>query len=174
MKKAQVSLEYIILTAFILIIVTIIFGLALLYYDANVKTVQVSNSIDSLVKTADLVYAKGYGTTLYTTVSWPDGVNIFGIIHKCKQGENQVLPDYLKGCPEISSGIGTTCYCNELIEGYECTGNEDCIKYSAVQVFMDDGTEFLQGSKAKLLVKTGESTYDTDPSTDYFPLGTAQ
>lgn len=170
MNKAQVSLEYLILTAFILVVVIIIFAFALFNYESNVKMTKVGNSIDSLVKTADLVYAKGYGTALYATVSWPNGVSSIGILHKCK--ENLAAPNGLLGCP---GGQDIQCYCTL---GQECTNDTDCIKYSAVQINMDDSTQFLYGSKAKLCIryKSESSSWQCDPAppSGAFPISAAE
>ncbi len=165
MKKAQVSLEYLILTAFILVIVIIIFAFALFNYESNIKMAKVGNNLDSLVKTADLVYARGYGTALYATVSWPNGVSSIEIVNKCKE------PEELYGCP--GGQRAQECYCDTELEE-KCINNYDCIKYSAVHVVMDDGTDFLYGSKAKLLIryKDGLDNWQNDliPPEGAFPL----
>ena len=172
MKKAQVSLEYLILTSFVLVVVIIIFALAMFNYDSNIKTAKAGESLDSLAKTADLVYAKGNGTALFATVNWPDGVQSIGILHKCMQGQNAESQDYLAGCPN-SGTQSTACPCTTgQLNG--CTSDYDCIKYSAIHLVMDNGTDFIYGSKAKLCLryKSG-SNWNCDasvPTIDDFPL----
>jgi len=175
MGKAQVSLEYLILTAFILVIVIIIFALSLFNYDANVRLTKVGNSVDSLVKTADLVYSRGYGTALYATTSWPNGVKSISIINKCK--------DDLVGCPGgQTTDMDSICLCDTLIcpdpcPSPKCTKSYDCIKYSAVHVVMDDGTDFLYPSKAKLCLRYQDAGWKCDAintPADAFPLSAVE
>lgn len=161
MGKAQVSLEYLILTAFILVIVIIIFAFSIFNYESNVKMTKAGNSIESLVKTADLVYARGYGTVLYATVSWPNGIKSIGIVHKCKETAE------LAGCP---GGQDTQCTCTL---GSGCLSDTDCIKYSAVQLVMNDDTQLLYGSKTKLCIKTGTQCVLT-PAESEFPVNGAE
>jgi hypothetical protein len=156
-KRGQVSVEYLVLTAFILIIVVIIFAFALFNYDSNVRLTKAGESLESIAKTADLVYAKGYGTMLSVKAQWPNGIKTISIIHKCRESVE------MQGCP---GGQDVQCPCTL---GGSCTTDSDCIKYSALRLEMDDGIELLSASKTKLCIKSGSQCIVT-PNAEEFPL----
>ncbi len=134
LPKAQLSLEYLIVTAVMLVIVVIIFGISLFTTDQSMRNMQSSESLDRLVQTADLTYAMGKGTVLFTEVMWPEEVTRISIIHKCKTNSE------LAGCPGGKSS--TNC------------GNSNCISNSALKLTSKVlGNQLIYVSKARIAIK---------------------
>ena len=132
--KGQSSLEYLIVTAAMLVIVVIIFGISLFTTDQSIRNRQSSESLDRLVQTADLVYAMGKGTVLFTEVEWPEEVTGITTLHKCKTNLEQA------GCPGGESS--TNC------------GNIDCISNTALKLNSSVfGNQLIYVSKARISIK---------------------
>src|SRR3989338_1996291 len=106
-QKAQSSVEYLMITAFMLVIIVVIFALSLITTDQNIKTRQTSESLERLMQTADLVYAMGQGNIIFTEVFWPNEVSEISALHICKQGSEPLGQDYLLGCG--TGGMAANC-----------------------------------------------------------------
>jgi len=156
-QKAQSSMEYLMITAFMLVIIVIIFTLSLITTDQNIKTRQKSDSLERLVQTADLVYAMGKGNVLFAEVNWPNGVTGIETSQICKTSAE------LPGCPATAgpvtgceAGQAAPCGCACTAQPNGCSSEIDCIKYSAVKVASDDAaSDLIYASKARLeIVRT--------------------
>ena len=155
-KKAQVSVEYLLLTVFALIIVVVIFALAMMSSDQSIKARQIGESLDNLTKTADLVYALGQNNVLFTEVTWPQEAGPMSIIHKCRaaSGEDGSLPGCGGGTTEADCST-TACVCTTGQAG-GCQIPFDCLKYSAIKVttsLFGAGNDYVYPSRAKLCIQ---------------------
>ena len=156
-KKAQVSVEYLLITVFALIIITAIFVFALTSSDQNIKARQISESLDNLTKTSDLVYAMGQNNVLFTQAFWPNEVKEIGIVYECRTAVE--LPGCGGGTVELVCGAEGTCCnpqaCKCNLPG-NCKTDLDCIKYSAIKVqttLFGPNNEYLYPSRAKLCIQ---------------------
>jgi len=74
MKKAQSSMEYVILAGILLVVLTPLFYYAFNKSSENIKLSQAEDLVESLAKAADDVYALSPGTKKYVWVSTPGSV----------------------------------------------------------------------------------------------------
>lgn len=88
-QKAQVSTEYLLITGFILVIVTIIFTYSFVSSNQNIKASQASNALDRMANAADLVYALGPENTKYIEVAFPRDTIALRDIAICENGDNE-------------------------------------------------------------------------------------
>jgi len=96
-RKAQVATEYLIITAFILVIVTMIFTYSYVTNNENIKVSQANNALDKLINKADLVYALGPDNNKFVEVTFPRGIEALQDITICNdpgQGHNQDCTDF--------------------------------------------------------------------------------
>jgi hypothetical protein len=73
--RAQVGLEYLIFTAFLLLVSAILFGYAFVSYSTSVQTIQTQKAVDDIASAVDFVYAKGPGNTVLIDVQIPTGLS---------------------------------------------------------------------------------------------------
>ena len=92
-KKAQIAIEYLILTSFILTGVIIIFGFSIINYNQNIKAAQTSDAISKLANAIDDVYTRGEGNTRFIKITWPKGMKGISVIHKCTDGRQKAIAD---------------------------------------------------------------------------------
>ena len=85
-EKAQVATEYLLITGFILVAVTLIFAYAYISNSQNIKISQTSTALDKMVNAADLVYALGPGNIQYVEVVFPQGITEIKDITVCESG----------------------------------------------------------------------------------------
>ena len=85
-KKAQASTEYLLITGFILVAVTLIFSYAYISNNQNIKISQTSTALDKMVNAADIVYALGPGNIQYVEVTFPQGIEEIYDITVCNEG----------------------------------------------------------------------------------------
>jgi len=83
-RKAQIALEYFILTVFILIAVSMIFTFSFLNYDQNSTIVIANETLSKLSKGVNVIYARGKGNTTFVDIDLPNGLESLEIVHKCK------------------------------------------------------------------------------------------
>ncbi len=100
-EKAQVATEYLLITGFILIIVTIIFSYVYISNNQNIKISQANTSLDKMINAADIVYALGPGNVQYVKVIFPQGIRSIQDITICESGAQEhnqvcVAPDVVK------------------------------------------------------------------------------
>jgi len=88
-EKAQVATEYIIITGFILVIVTTIFAYSYVSNDQSIKISQANNSLDKLVNKADFVYALGPDNNQIVEVTFPMGITLIQDITVCNKDNHQ-------------------------------------------------------------------------------------
>jgi len=138
-EKAQVATEYLIITGFILIVVTIIFSYAYISNSQNIRISQTSAALDKMVNAADLVYALGPGNIQYVNATFPQGIKTIQDIAVCDD--------------------------NSIPQGH----NQDCgtegVKFGAINLTMElfnGDTNITRGAKAELELDAGA---DTIPAT---------
>ncbi|GEM_PF-3906688 len=146
-QKAQASVEYLLLTAFMLVIIVAIFAVSLITSDQNIKTRQISESLNQLVQTADLVYAMGKNNVLFTEVIWPVEVQSISVLHLCKTNAE------LSGCSGPATQTAACNACAPAAGG--CGMDSDCIKVSAIKLTsstLGGADGLIYPSKAKLSI----------------------
>lgn len=77
--RAQVGLEYLTFTAFLLLVTAILFGYSYISYSTTIQQVQTQSAVDSLASTIDFVYAKGPGNAVVIDIKLPVGVSEFRV-----------------------------------------------------------------------------------------------
>jgi len=83
-ERAQIALEYFILTVFILVAVSMIFTFSFLNFDQNSTIVIANETMSKLSKAVNVIYARGEGNTTFVNISLPNGLESIEILHKCK------------------------------------------------------------------------------------------
>ncbi len=86
-NKGQVATEYILLTGFILIIVTLIFTYSFVTNTQNIKISQANTAIDKLANAADLVYALGPDNVKIVQVVFPKDIITLEDLAVCVNGD---------------------------------------------------------------------------------------
>jgi len=153
-KKAQAAVEYLVITAVVLVIIVAIFGISIVASNQNIKSQQLTQSLDGLVKTTELVYALGKENVLYTDVFWPQETTSIDITYKCKTTAE------LSGCGGEQEA--TSCSCTTTVGGCNNTDIDetDCIKYSAISVsstiFGDTPLEYVSKAPVKKIEEEPE------------------
>ncbi len=87
-KKAQVATEYIIITGFILVVVTMIFTYSFVTNNQRIKISQANNALDKMINTADLVYALGPDNNQFIWVTIPKDLQLIKDITVCDDTES--------------------------------------------------------------------------------------
>lgn len=82
-KKGQISSEYLLITGFILVIVTIIFSYSFISNNQNIAISQANTALDKMANAADLVYALGPENTKFIDVVFPVGTELVQDITVC-------------------------------------------------------------------------------------------
>lgn len=77
--RAQVGLEYLVFTSFLLLVSAILFGYAFVSYSTSVQTIQTQKAVDDVAAAVDFVYAKGPGNTVILDVQLPAGLTEFRV-----------------------------------------------------------------------------------------------
>ena len=72
--RGQASVEYLVITAFMLIVAAVIFVFALFSFSENANIAKAENSVTQIVNYANLVGSLGNGSRAYFTVDFPDNV----------------------------------------------------------------------------------------------------
>jgi uncharacterized protein (UPF0333 family) len=75
MKKAQAALEYLILVGVLLVSLIVIFNYVFYYSSQNFKINQAEDTIQTLAKTADTLYALGPGSRDFVWINMPGSVS---------------------------------------------------------------------------------------------------
>jgi len=138
-ENAQVAIEYLLITGFILIAVTLIFAYAYISNNQNIKISQTSTALDKMVNTADLVYALGPGNIKHIEATFPQGIKTIQDINICNDSS-------------IAQGHNQDCG----IEG---------VKFGAIEMTLElfgGDTIITRGAKAELKLDAGA---DTIPAT---------
>ncbi|HLC92762.1 MAG TPA: hypothetical protein VJH23_03570 [archaeon] len=72
--RAQVSMEYLVITAFMLVVAGIIFGFALFSFNANSQFTKAQGFVEKVANNADLVASLGEGSAVIFEADIPNGV----------------------------------------------------------------------------------------------------
>ncbi|MBU0662629.1 MAG: hypothetical protein ABH854_05560 [Candidatus Diapherotrites archaeon] len=89
-SKGQMSLEYMVMSAFLLLIVGLLFTYAYINYDHAMKLDMANYAVDSIAEAADQAYALGTGTVLFVDIILPNGIEGSSVFGKEFQGGNEV------------------------------------------------------------------------------------
>lgn len=139
MNKAQVAMEYLILTAFILVAVGILFSFSFLNYNQNIQVVKANETVSKMANAVNDIYTKGEGNTRFVNLSLPEGMQKIEIIHKCVSAEPN------QGSVSECSG--------------EVPGSYNDIEFSAISMeinLLGGPSTIIRETKAKILEDLGE------------------
>ncbi len=132
-------MEYLVLTAFILISVAIIFTFSFINYNQNIRVAQANEAIARIANAVDDVYTSGEGNTRFVTISFPNEMKELKIVHKCVN----LLGD--------AANQGTLT---------ECGGDyDDNVSFSAISInvnLLSGENQMLRETKAKIWENLGE------------------
>ena len=128
-KREQAAVEYLLVTAFVLAVVVIIFAFAFTSYDQSVKISKTNSALATIAKAADEAYLLGEGNTRFFDVSFPAGMQKIDVVNMC--GDSTQL--------ECEKGSEASC---------DCSGHGD-INGSAVRI-----TVMLAGGETKVMRET--------------------
>ncbi len=78
-SRAQVGLEYLVFTAFLLLMSALLFAYAYSSYTNTIQVVQAQSAVDALASGIDFVYAKGPGNAVVIDVKLPVGLTEFRV-----------------------------------------------------------------------------------------------
>ena len=79
---AQVSIEYLAITVFLLIVSGIIFGFALYFFNENTAIAQAQDAVTKIANHANLVASQGDGSRVFFEVEIPQNVQSFEVKNK--------------------------------------------------------------------------------------------
>lgn len=135
-KRAQIAVEYLMLTGFIMVAVAIIFTFAFLNYGQNIRIAKASEAMAKIENAVNDVYARGQGNNSFIQLSLPEGMTDLRVMHKCIE-ESSSTQGSLEQCETGCTG-----------EGY------DCIEFSAIVMTLN-----LTGGESTLLRETRAKIY---------------
>lgn len=146
-SKAQVAMEHLMVTATILILVTIAFSFGFVTFDQNIKIAKARDALTALTGAANEVYTLGEGNARFVDVSFPAGMpeNYITIVNLCGDKTNLECPAF---------GSETICDCKTPVAGGGSGAHED-IDFSAIKLrvsLLSGETAILRESKAKLVL----------------------
>lgn len=78
-SRAQVGLEYLVFTAFLLLMSALLFAYAYANYSNTIQVVQSQSAVDAVAAAVDFVYAKGPGNAVVVDVKLPVGLTEFRV-----------------------------------------------------------------------------------------------
>lgn len=78
-SRAQVGLEYLVFTAFLLLVTAVLFAYAYMNYSTTIQLVQSQAAVDSVASAIDFVYAKGPGNAVIVDIKLPVGLTEFRV-----------------------------------------------------------------------------------------------
>ncbi|HLC79445.1 MAG TPA: hypothetical protein VJG83_03360 [archaeon] len=81
-SRAQLALEYVVITGFILAIAGIIFGFSLLSFNENSSLTQAQDAVSRLVAHANIAASLGDGSRIFFYIDLPEGVESFSLSGK--------------------------------------------------------------------------------------------
>ncbi|MFA4855884.1 MAG: hypothetical protein WC634_04860 [archaeon] len=114
-KKGQVATEYLIITGFSLVMVTLIFSYSYISNNENIRVSQANTALDRMVNAADLVYALGPDNNQFVEIEFPVGTIALQDITLCND------PDLGQGhnldCGEDGAKLGALEATVELLGG---------------------------------------------------------
>lgn len=149
-RRAQIAMEYLVLTAFILVAVAIIFGFSFINYNESIRVAKTTESLAKLVNAVDDVYTRGEGNTRFVKVNFPDGMKGISIVQKCDSGSS------------IDQGTALECQDGRPGDKYAY------VDFSAIAMevqFFNGDTTLLEGTRAKIFETLGEGMDELNPDT---------
>jgi uncharacterized protein (UPF0333 family) len=78
-ERGQVGLEYLVFTAFLLLMTALLFAYAYMNYSNTIQVVQTQAAVDSVASSVDFVYAKGPGNAVIVDIKLPVGLTEFRV-----------------------------------------------------------------------------------------------
>jgi uncharacterized protein (UPF0333 family) len=81
-SRAQVGLEYLVLVAFLLVIIGFVFSYALTSYQMNSDVANMKSAVDSLASSANQVYALGPGNIMYVQIVLSENIQSYSLSGK--------------------------------------------------------------------------------------------
>lgn len=78
-SRGQVGLEYLVFTAFLLLMSALLFAYAYSNYSNTIQVVQTQGAVDAVASAVDFVYAKGPGNAVVVDVKLPVGLTDFRV-----------------------------------------------------------------------------------------------
>lgn len=78
-SRAQVGLEYLVFTAFLLLMSALLFAYAYANYSNTIQVVQTQSAVDAVASAVDFVYAKGPGNAVIVDVKLSVGLTEFRV-----------------------------------------------------------------------------------------------
>lgn len=110
-KRSQISMEYVVILGFAMIVIIAILGIAL-FYSGNIKDrikiIQVNNFANKIVSSAESVYYYGEPSKATISIYLPDGIENITILEKS-----------LFISTQLSSGLEKSSFSSNVpIEGY--------------------------------------------------------
>ncbi len=78
-RRGQLSIEYLVITSFILVISGVLFGFSLFTFNENAGLSQAKEAVSAVVTHANLVASLGEGSKVYFNADLPDGVSSFSV-----------------------------------------------------------------------------------------------
>ena len=149
-RRAQIAMEYLVLTAFILVAVAIIFSFTFVNYSESIRAAKTTESLSKLANAVDDVYTRGEGNTRFVEVNFPDGMKGISIVQKCDSGS--------------SIDQGTALECKDGRPGDEYAYVDFSAIAMEVKLFSGD-TTLLEGTRAKIFGTLGGNMSQTIPET---------
>jgi len=148
-KRAQIAMEYLLLTAFILVAVAIIFAFSFLNYGQNIRVAKANEAMAKMANAVDDVYTRGERNNRFVNISFPDGMTDLSVLHKCIE--------------ESTSIQGTL---NDCEQGCSASGY-DCVQFSAISMtvqLIGGESVILRETRAKILADPNGDIPNTDMS----------
>ena len=143
--KAQIAMEYLILTSFILVAVGTLFSFSFLNYNQNIQVVKANETVSKIANAVNDIYAKGEGNTRFINLALPEGMQDISILHKC-----------VSDTPNQGTVL-------------ECGGSYDDVRFSAISMqigLLGGPSTIVRETKAKILESLSEGNGDIG-SQDY-------
>ena len=81
-SKAQLSVEYIVLTAFLIVVAGLLFGFALFTFTEKTSLAKADAAVTAMTNNANWVASLGDGSKVYFEIDVPNGVSLFQALNK--------------------------------------------------------------------------------------------
>jgi uncharacterized protein (UPF0333 family) len=73
--KGQVALEYVLTTAFLLLVIGIVFYISMINYSETIALSKAQNAVKTISAGAEYVYALGPGNVVFVSIDLPSGLS---------------------------------------------------------------------------------------------------
>ncbi len=136
-ERGQVATEYLVVTAFILVVVTVIFSFAFVNYDQSIKVAKASDALARMAGAADRVYSLGEGNVQFVGVAFPSGMTAIEVKHVCCTDPPDCTTKQAVASEDDCSGLG---------------GEVEFSLIAMTVNLVGGSTEIRRNSKAKLVL----------------------